>query len=52
MHSFTCEECKRPSVCEDRDENAGTGLCYDCFEAAVEAADERRRERIARANEY
>lgn len=27
-------------------------LCYDCFEDALEEHEERKRERIARENEY
>lgn len=36
---------------EDED-HFGTGLCYSCFDDAVDLAEERRRERIARQNEY
>ena len=47
-----CKECRLSyRVDEDADE-FGTGLCYECFEEGVERAEERRRERIARANEY
>lgn len=29
-----------------------TKLCYDCFEEGVEEHEEKKRERIARENEY
>ena len=47
-----CKKCQRAYVEDEDDDGFGTGLCYDCFEDGVEEAEIRRRERIARANEY
>jgi len=37
---------------DESDDNYATGLCYYCFEDAVEAAEELRLRRIQEANEY
>lgn len=47
-----CKKCRHPYVENEDDDEYGTGLCYECFEGAVEEAEIRRRERIARENEY
>lgn len=47
-----CKKCGRAYVNEEDADEFGTGLCYECFEDGVEEADIRRRERIARNNEY
>lgn len=49
------EKCKRcGGAYHDNEDDDGfeTGLCYVCFEDGLEEHEERRRERIARANEY
>lgn len=47
-----CKVCNKPYLEDESADEYGTGLCYHCFEDGVEAADERRRLRIARQNEY
>lgn len=47
-----CRKCQRLYEDDDRDDNYETGLCYACFEDGVEDYEERRRERIARENEW
>lgn len=49
---FVCKECHQLSEADKDDDNYGTYLCYWCFEDGVEKAEEKRRERIARQNEY
>lgn len=50
---FRCKECGYDYTDDDdRDPAHDTGLCYRCFEDGVERAEERRRERIARQNEF
>jgi len=55
---FRCVKCGvmfAPDYDEDEHGNefiVSTKLCYYCFEDGVEEAEERRRERIARNNEY
>ena len=46
------KKCRRPYFEDEDDDEYGTGLCYHCFEEGVEEYEERRRERIARENEY
>ena len=49
------ERCKRcgDSYHDDEDDDGyETGLCYRCFEDSLEEYEEKRRERIARENEY
>lgn len=52
MTNPICKNCRRPYVDDEDGDEFGTGLCYDCFEDTVEEAEIRRRERIARENEY
>lgn len=52
MKTFICKRCHGKATCDYDDDNEGTNLCYDCFEGALEEHEERKRERIARANEY
>lgn len=52
MDTLNCKVCKRPYVDDEDADEFGTGLCYCCFEDGVESAEIKRRERIARANEY
>jgi hypothetical protein len=48
-----CQKCQRMYEPEEDEEGfINTKLCYDCFEASVEEHEERKRERIARENEY
>lgn len=47
-----CRKCRQPFVCDEDDDEYGTGLCYWCFEGGVEEHEERRRQRIAEQNEY
>lgn len=47
-----CKACGRPFVCDDDDDEAGTNLCYICFEDGIERNEERKRRRIAEENEY
>ena len=50
---FKCKVCKQNYIEEDEDDDhAGTGMCYHCFEDSLEEYEERKRERIARRNEY
>ena len=52
---FVCQKCHReflPEQDDDEFEFSQTKLCYECFEASLEDYEERRRERIARQNEY
>lgn len=52
MRIFVCKECRKDCQSLCGDENHGTNLCPDCFEGALEDFEEKRRERIARQNEY
>lgn len=47
-----CRQCNANFYCDEDSEEYGTGLCPHCFEAGMEDFEERRRERIARDNEY
>lgn len=50
-----CVECGRmfdPEQDFPDDDFPQEKLCYECFEASVEEFEEKRRERIARENEY
>lgn len=47
-----CKKCRCRYAEHEGDDEFGTGLCYECFEEGVEGADIKRRERIARENEY
>lgn len=47
-----CKVCRHPYFDEENSDGFGTGLCYECFECALEEHEERKRERIARENEY
>jgi protein-arginine kinase activator protein McsA len=47
-----CKKCRQPYEDDEDADEYGTGLCYHCFEESLEELEERRRERIARANEY
>lgn len=47
-----CKKCKQPYADEEGSDEFETGLCYHCFEEGVEEYEERRRDRIARSNEY
>jgi len=47
-----CKRCQREYHDDEDDDGFETGLCYQCFEDSLEEYEERRRERIARANEY
>lgn len=50
---LTCKRCRQPYFEGDEDDDDfETGFCYQCFEDALEEYEERRRERIARQNEY
>lgn len=46
-----CGELFLPDL-DDRGEIVSDKLCYYCFEDALEDFEEKKRERIARANEY
>lgn len=48
----TCKRCDRPYIYEPGADEFSTGLCYHCFEDAIEEYEEKRRERIALENEY
>ncbi len=51
--TLTCKRCRQPYFeGSEGDDNFETGLCYHCFEDALEEYEERKRERIARQNEY
>jgi len=51
--TFVCRSCgERAEEPEEGDENYGTSQCYHCFCKGVEEYEEKRRERIARENEY
>lgn len=52
MNPMPCKKCRHLYTEVEEDDSFGTGLCYECFEDSVEDAEIRRRERIARANEY
>lgn len=52
MITFRCKKCEQKAAYEYGDDNEGTGLCYYCFEDGMEEYEERRRQRIAEANEY
>lgn len=52
MSDPLCKKCRGPYAEDESDDSFGTGLCCDCFEDGVEDAEIRRRERIARQNEY
>lgn len=47
-----CKKCNRKFLADEDDDEYGTGLCYECFEEGVEEYEIKRRERIARENEY
>jgi hypothetical protein len=47
-----CRKCGDRFQCDEGDDEYGTGLCYHCFEDGLEVYEERRRERIARQNEF
>lgn len=47
-----CKKCRDLYVDHEDSDEYDTGLCYECFEGELEKHEERRRERIARANEY
>jgi formylmethanofuran dehydrogenase subunit E len=47
-----CKRCNEPYYEEDDYDSFETGLCYHCFEDSLEEYEERKRERIARENEY
>lgn len=48
-----CKKCRDSyQEGEEDDDNYRTGLCYHCFEDGVEEHEIRKRERIARQNEY
>jgi hypothetical protein len=47
-----CKRCRRPYHEDEDDESFETGFCYQCFEDALEEYEEKKRERIARQNEY
>lgn len=57
---FTCKDCGRFFKAvfvydDDSFESEGyqqNKLCSDCFEGAIEEYEEKKRERIARENEY
>lgn len=50
---IVCKRCRQPYFEGDEDDdNFETDLCYCCFEDALEEYEERKRERIARQNEY
>lgn len=46
-----CKVCQKPVFKEDKEEY-GSLLCYSCGEDCIENAEEKRRRRIAEANEY
>jgi hypothetical protein len=48
----TCKRCQQGYREDEDDDGFETGLCYQCFEDSLEEYEERRRERIAKANEY
>ena len=52
MTENTCKKCGLPYEEEEGDEGFDTGLCCRCFEDSIEEYEIRRRERIARENEY
>lgn len=52
MDKQVCRKCRRPYVEDEDDDGYRTGLCYECFEEGVEEYEIKRRERIARENEY
>lgn len=49
-----CLKCRCKFEVEEDDDGypVSTKLCYNCFEEGVEDFEEKRRERIALANEY
>jgi hypothetical protein len=47
-----CRSCSRLYVDDPKTDEFGTGLCSYCFEGGLEEYEDRRRERIARENEY
>jgi protein-arginine kinase activator protein McsA len=47
-----CRKCRLPYFDDEEADEFGTGLCYECFECSIEEYEERKRERIARENEY
>ena len=51
-HGAVCKKCNRPYQDDPDDDGHGTKLCYECFEESLEDFEEKRRERIARSNEY
>lgn len=52
MEKLDCQRCGRKFLFDEDDEEAQRKLCYDCFETSLEEFEEKRRERIARENEY
>lgn len=49
---ISCKECHRSYEECKGDDNERTHLCPQCFEGALEEYEIRKRERIARENEY
>lgn len=47
-----CKRCQSLYWDDEDDDGFETGLCYHCFEDALEEHEEKKRERIARQNEY
>lgn len=47
-----CSQCRRYYEEDEGDDCFGTGQCYICFEEGLEEYEIRKRERIARQNEY
>ena len=52
MERGNCKCCGERYENEPGDDAYETGMCYHCFEESLEEHEERKRERIARANEY
>lgn len=52
MADPVCKSCNRPYVDDEDADEYGSGLCYLCFEEGIEEYEIKRRERIARQNEY
>ena len=47
-----CKRCRERYHEDEDDDHFESGLCYHCFEDVLEDWEERKRERIARQNEY
>ena len=47
-----CRKCGIRFEQECNDINYNTKMCYECFEAGLGEYEEKKRERIARENEY